>query len=296
MAEITRRRTGEFLRKLFEILLSHPDGLQARDALRSVREAIPLSDYEKGNVESGGNRFEKIVRFATVDCVKAGWLVKNHGIWTVTDAGEDAFIKVKDPEAFAKKAYQLYNLWRKSKPADDSSIALMEPEADIKAASITYEEADEQAWLEIERHLEVMPPFDFQELVAALLRVMGYHVGWVAPPGKDGGVDIIAFSDPLGTRPPRIKVQVKRQQQKINVDGLRSFMAVLSQDDVGIFVNAGGFTKDAEDEARAQPSRRVTLVDLKRLVELWKEHYDQVDESSRWRLPLRPIFFLAPDV
>ena len=46
--------------------------------------------------------------------------------------------------------------------------------------------------------------------------------------------DILAYNDPLGTRPPRIKVQVKRQQQKVAVDGVRSFMAVLGQDDVGI--------------------------------------------------------------
>jgi len=31
MAEVTRRRTGEFLRKLVEILMPHPDGMQARE-------------------------------------------------------------------------------------------------------------------------------------------------------------------------------------------------------------------------------------------------------------------------
>ena len=43
-----------------------------------------------------------------------------------------------------------------------------------------------------------MPPYQFQDLVAALLRAMGYHVAWVAPPGKDGGTDIVAYTDPLG--------------------------------------------------------------------------------------------------
>lgn len=56
---------------------------------------------------------------------------------------------------------------------------------------------------------------------------MGYHVAGVAPPGKDGGLGILAFSDPLGTRPPRIKVQVKRQQQSVAVDGLRSFISTI---------------------------------------------------------------------
>jgi hypothetical protein len=68
--------------------------------------------------------------------------------------------------------------------------------------------------------------------VIRFVRAMSYHVSWIAPPGKDG-VDIVAWSDPLGTRPPRIKVQVKRVQQKVSVEGLRSFMAVLGADDPG---------------------------------------------------------------
>lgn len=123
---------------------------------------------------------------------------------------------------------------------------------------------------------------------------MSYHVSWVSPPGKDGGVDILAWPDPLGTRPPRIKVQVKRQQQAVSIDGLRSFMAVLGEDDVGLFVCTGGFTKDAEFEARTQEKRRVTLINLDKLFDLWVEHYDKLTDQARRRLPLRPIRFLSP--
>ncbi len=45
-------------------------------------------------------------------------------------------------------------------------------------------------------------------------------------------------------------------------------MAILGTDDVGIFVNAGRFTKDAGDE----------------------EHYSKLDEAARRRLPLQPIY------
>lgn len=76
MAEITRKRTGEFFRELFTILLSSPTGLPAREAPQQLAARVTLSPYEADNYESGGRRFEKIVRFATVDCVKAGWLIK----------------------------------------------------------------------------------------------------------------------------------------------------------------------------------------------------------------------------
>ena len=122
---------------------------------------------------------------------------------------------------------------------------------------------------------------------------MGYHVSWVAPPGPDRGIDIIAGLDPLGIKDPRIKVQVKhRPDTKTPPDQLRSFMAVLSDKDVGIFVASGGFTRDAASEARTQENRRITLIDLERLVELWIEHYRAIDDARRQLLPLRPVHYL----
>lgn len=300
MAEITRRRTGELLRELFEILMSSPDGLQASAALQALAERVTLTPYEADSYDSGGRRFEKIVRFATVDCVKAGWLVKDKGIWSISEEGRKAYADLPDPEAFYRRACKLYAEWKSAQPDADVSASaksgsgLDEPETTAKAVSVTYEEAEEQAWAEISAYLRAMNPYDFQDLVADLLRAMSYHVTWVSPPGKDGGIDILAWLDALGTRPPRIKVQVKRQLQAVSVDGLRSFMALLGDEDVGLFVCTGGFTKDAETEARTQEKRRVTLIGLEKLFDLWDEHYDRLTDQARRRLPLRSIRFLAP--
>ena len=56
----------------------------------------------------------------------------------------------------------------------------------------------------------------------------------------------------------------------------------------------GGFTKDAANEARTQEKRRVTLIGLETLFDLWVEHYDKLTDQARRRLPLRPIQFLSP--
>ena len=297
MADVTRRRVGELIRKLFEILLKHAESLPAKEALARLEDSIELTEYEAGNYESGGRRFEKIVRFATVDCVKAGWLAKTKGLWTVTEEGRDAFEKYKDPERFYRQAVKLYYEWKATQPdAVESGEAGDSGASQVgKSVTITFELAEEQAWNEIEAFLKGMQPYEFQELTAELLRAMGYHVAWVAPPGKDGGIDILAWTDPLGTKPPRLKVQVKRQAQAVAVDGLRSFMAVLGEADVGIFVSVGGFTKDAAVEARTQEKRVVTLIDLQKLVDLWVEHYDRLSDDARRRMPLRPIHFLAPE-
>ena len=292
MPEITRCRTGEMLRQLFEVLLPVPEGVQAREALAELEKRVTLTPYEQGEYASGGRRFEKIIRFATVDLVKAGWLHKDKGRWTVTDDGMKAYQTFTDPEAFYKEAVRLFHQWKASQSAD-VDVDESEEETPAKAATITLEKAEEQAWYEVDQYLRSMNPYEFQEIVASLLRAMGYHISWIAPPGKDGGIDILAASDPLGTRPPRIKVQVKRQAQAVAVDGLRSFMALLGEGDVGIFVSVGGFTKDAAAEARAQEKRKITLLDNEDLFELWIKYQNKLNDQDRRRLPLKPIHFLA---
>jgi restriction system protein len=294
MADVTIQRTGELLQKLFDILLKRHDGMRAQDALAELRASVELTEYEQGEYSSGSPRFEKIVRFATVDCVKAGWLIKDKGIWSVTDSGKKAYQELKSPEEFYRTAQRLYRQWKKSnKIAKETTVE--EEALESSSAIITFEEAEEQAWNEIDDFLSNIPPYEFQKLVASLLKAMGYHVSWIAPAGKDGGVDILAWNDPLGTRPPRIKVQVKREQKAVNVSTLRSFLALLGDTDVGIFVNTSGFTRDAEDEARTQQSRQLTLIDSKRLFELWVEHMDKMDQSAKELFPLKPIYFLAPE-
>mgnify|MGYP007098746064 CR=1 FL=1 len=100
MGETSRRRTGEFVRALTGLLMKNPDGLPARDAIRALEELVPPTDWERETFPSGGVRFEKIVRFATVDLVKANWLLKHKGVWTVTEVGRKAYEDFKDPEAF----------------------------------------------------------------------------------------------------------------------------------------------------------------------------------------------------
>ena len=94
----------------------------------------------------------------------------------------------------------------------------------------------------------------------------------------------------IGTSAPRIKVQVKRKADRVNVGDLRSFIAVLGEQDVGIFVSLGGFSREAEDEARTRETRKLTLVDLEKLVDLWVEHYEKIAESDKRLLPLKPVY------
>lgn len=298
MAEITAKRVGELQRGVFRVLMDQPEGLPAKEVLHRMELVVPPTAFEKTDYPNnpGVRRFEKMIRFATIAPVKASWLIKDKGKWYITEEGRNAFVKYPDPEEFKREAVRLYYQWRVKQPK-------AAPEFDLETASVidnvtdpasTFEEAEETAWSEIERYIQVMNPYDLQKLVAALLRAMGYHVSWIAPPGPDKGIDILAHNDPLGTSTPRIKVQVKRRADKISVDGLRSFMAVLGDQDVGIFVSTGGFTADAESEARTKETRKLTLLDLEKLVDLWVGNYEKIDDSDKRLLPLKPVYYLAP--
>jgi restriction system protein len=90
-------------------------------------------------------------------------------------------------------------------------------------------------------------------------------------------------------------VQVKRYAAAIPVSEVNAFMGNLGSDEVGIFVATGGFTRDAEAKARTDKQHRVTLIGLDALVKLWVKHYAALDEIARQRLPLQPVYFLAPE-
>lgn len=291
MANITRKRTGEFLRKVFEFLWDKLEGVPAKDIIEYIGKTMKLTEYEAGTYASSPNdqRYSKIIRFATVDFVKAGWLVKNKGRWMITDLGKEAFKRYPEPEEFYKEAVRLYHEWKKSRPEIEITDTLIEEPA---RNFLAFEEAEEKAWEQINNYLQSINPYDFQALVADLLTAMEYHVAWISPPGKDKGIDIIAYTDPLGTSTPRIKVQVKRKDQPISVEGLRAFMSILGIDDVGIFVSSGGFTSDAKEEARTQERRKITLLDLEQFYDLWIQYYDRLTQDARQRLPLKPVYYL----
>jgi restriction system protein len=283
--------------------MAHPEGVPAKDALQALQKKLSLTAYEAGYYEtSGTRRFEKLVRFATVDCAKAGWMLKQKGTWYVTKEGTEAYYKYSNPGDLYREATRLYRVWKLGQePAfsfEDTANSDVDSDKDKtvqEKASVTFEEAEEQAWREIEKYLLNFNPYDFQQLVTDLIEAMGYHVSWISPPGKDGGLDIIANVDPLGLQPPRIKIQVKRNSNRINVDDVRAFGALINENDAGLFVAAGGFTKDAEEFARNQERRKITLIDSERFVDLWIENYERLADSARQSLPLQPIFFLALD-
>jgi restriction system protein len=295
MTNITRKmRTGQFMRIVLQLLLDKPEGLPAKEVLSAIPDRITLTDFEKGYYSSTPNspRFEKIVRFATIGLVKAGWLVKSQGRWFATEEGKEAYSKYANPESFYDEVHRLYVEWKKSRPYEEDLDDAVE---ETPPATLSLEEVEDMAREQMQMVLNTINPYEFQDLVADLLTAMGYFIYWVAPPSKDGGLDIIAYNDPLGTKWPRVKVQVKHKiNQPIPVEPLRAFMSVIGVDEIGLYVSSGGFTSGAREESRSQDKRKITLIDLESLMGLWIEYYPKLSQEARQRLPLKPVYFPAP--
>ena len=45
MASVSKRRTGELIRKLFQLLKQHPDGMRATDALKALEAEVTLTEH-----------------------------------------------------------------------------------------------------------------------------------------------------------------------------------------------------------------------------------------------------------
>lgn len=129
--------------------------------------------------------------------------------------------------------------------------------------------------------------------MAALLRAMGYHTPFVAPKGKDGGIDIIAYLDPLGAQTPRIKVQVKHKPDTaIGASEVRALSGVLKAGDIALFVTSGTYSADARNAASGN-DKFLRLIDGDEFIEMWQEYYDKMTDDDKNMLPLKRISFLG---
>lgn len=301
--KVSVERVGEIMQAFLRQLKENGGESKFMVLAKQVEPTLNLNEYEQGLYESNGNpRWLGIAHFYSINCVKAGWLNKKSGRWILTEQGEEA-LKLT-PTEFYNQARLNYKEWKEKQETEP--IQISDERADVldeekEEAQIrqqqAYEIAVESARTEIEESIAAISPYDFQFLVAHLLTAMGYSVPVVAPPGKDGGVDIVAYRDPLGSSAPRIKVQVKHRMQsgtKTTVKEVRELDSLLRKDgDVGLFVSSAGFTSEALRELQLA-SHHIEAMDLERLIDLWQDHYDNMPEEGRKLLPLVRLYFLAP--
>ncbi|MDD5766645.1 MAG: restriction endonuclease [Candidatus Marinimicrobia bacterium] len=276
----------------FQILKERGNEAPGREVVAEVEKRVQLDDWAKERYEKTGYlRWQTILQFYSIDCIKAGFLIKKKRIWYLTPEGLEAMKAGEN--GLLKIANAAYKKWAEQNKA-------IKPKEEIETEEIperqeaTIQEMEQVAIEGLRSQINLKNPYDFQDLVAALLRGMGYYTPFVAPHGKDGGIDVIAYRDPLGTISPRIKVQIKHRESSATVQEIRQLIGLLAKDgDVGIFVSTSGFTSDAKTTARSSHVH-VELIDLDRFVSLWEEFYNKLTDEDKSLLPILPIYFYSP--
>ncbi|WP_339867533.1 restriction endonuclease [Pseudohongiella nitratireducens] len=167
---------------------------------------------------------------------------------------------------------------------------LTEPEIEDDLSE-TKDQVVSQAHELIKDKILALQPEEMEELVAVILRAMGYKTK-VSPRGPDRGVDVQASPDGLGLTQPRIKVEVKHRSGSMGSQAIRSFVGVLRNGDTGLYVSTGGFSKEARYEAE-RATFPVTLIDTDDLADLIVAHYDNFDLEGRALLPLIRVYWPA---
>lgn len=110
-------------------------------------------------------------------------MLKEKGIWSITDDGLAAYTRHVAAEPFYDEARILYRARdRAQKLHKRSGEAPDDNETAAAAGSATAEKAEETAVAEIWTHLATMNPYDFQELVAGVLQGMAItSIGLLRP-------------------------------------------------------------------------------------------------------------------
>ncbi|MFM8443684.1 MAG: restriction endonuclease [Methylococcus sp.] len=267
----------------------------SREVMEAVGNRVLLDEWALQTYEKTGYiRWKSTLSFYTIDCIKAGYLVKKKGVWYLTPEGEAALML--GDEALLRSAVAAYRKWKAENQPSTENIGDDTETVETDETVITIDQYEQAAIEGLKRHIDVKNGYEFQDLVAALLRGMGYYTPFVAPKGKDGGIDVLAYRDPLGTITPRIKVQCKHKEATATAQEIRQLMGLLQKDgDVGLFISSSGFTADARATARSSHVH-VELIDLDRLISLWQEFYQKLSDEDKNQLPMTPIYFFAPPI
>lgn len=167
--------------------------------------------------------------------------------------------------------------------------AIHTSEEEVEGEAEIRKDTEERALGFLQDKLTKLDWDEMQELVAGVLRAMGYKTR-ISPAGPDRGRDILASPDGFGFQPPRIVVEVKHRKGTIGAPEVRSFVGGLRQHDNGLYVSTGGFTREARYEAD-RTNQNVTLMDAEGLGKAIVEHYDAMDSEARALLPLRKIYW-----
>lgn len=121
--------------------------LAGKEVISRVSEIVSFDSWDTEKYEKSGYvRWVSILHFFSIDCIKAGFLVKQKGIWFLTKEGDEAL--ALGERGLLDEATNAYREWKKKvgELSNDEKV-LEEPiiEESVREREITLEEVEQQA-------------------------------------------------------------------------------------------------------------------------------------------------------
>jgi restriction system protein len=139
-----------------------------------------------------------------------------------------------------------------------------------QASGIAYQvdEANKEAREKLLKHIKIMKPYDFENLVSQLLLALGFEEVEVTSRSNDGGIDVrgtLVVGDVIRTR---LAVQVKRWKNNVQSPVIQQVRGSLGTHEQGLIITTSDFSKGAREEATRANATPVGLMDGEQLVDL----------------------------
>lgn len=273
--------------------------IRLQELLQKLPSKLDFDDWATQYMESNGlTRWQMFLQFYSVNWVKAGFLLKERGVWRLTEQGVAA--RQHGAEKSFYTAQQAFKNWKKqqlkeagastqgihNKPLETEDTETELP-ASIRMDS-AIRDAHENLAADLISSIKSCSPLFFEKLVIDLLQTMGYGgsrsaAGRVVGKSGDEGIDGIIDEDRLGL--DAIYLQAKRWEGVVGRPEIMKFVGALAGQRAtkGVFITTSAYTREAVEYAKSS-QYKIVLIDGARLAELMIEHNLGVSVAATYEL------------
>lgn len=170
----------------------------------------------------------------------------------------------------------------KIKKVGKGLFALKKQTESVKSPLLAIQNQNDLVKKNLIEKIQEMDPFQFEYLIADLLRKIGYENVEVTKRSGDKGIDVIGNLTVGGLTNVKTVIQVKRYKTGNNISGkyITQLRGSAEVDQRGLIITTSDFTKDALSESKAINKMPVALVNGKKLLELLFNYRVGVKEET----------------
>jgi HJR/Mrr/RecB family endonuclease len=194
---------------------------------------------------------------------------------------EKGLIETSGATPEATMAAQLYTDTGKFKKVGKGLFALVKQIESTKSPLLAIQNQNILVKQKLIEKLQEMDPFQFEFLVAELLRKIGYENVEVTKRSGDKGIDVKGNLTVGGLTNVKTVIQVKRYKKGNNISGkyITQLRGSAEVDQRGLIITTSDFTRDAKNESKAVNKMPVALVNGEKLINLLFQYKVGVKEE-----------------